>query len=49
MATISVVGRIAPLVNSIVIIINHFHAGVSDDVIEIYEQLEIKYVHSLDF
>ena len=49
MSTISLGGRIAPLLNAIVIIIIHFHARVSDDVIEIYEQLEIKYVHSLDF
>ena len=49
MSTISIGGRIAPLLNAIVIIIIHFHARVSDDVIEIYEQLEIKYVHSLDF
>ena len=48
-STISVGGRIAPLVNAIGIIIIHFHARVSDDVIEIYEQLEMKYVHSLDF
>ena len=49
MSTISVDGRIAPLDNAIGIIIIHFHARVSDDVIEIYEQLEMKYVHSLDF
>ena len=49
MSTTSVGERIAPFVNSIGIIIIHFHARVSDDVIEIYEQLEMKYVHSLDF
>ena len=49
MSTISVGGQIAPLVNAIGIIIIQFHARVSDDVIEICEQLEIKYVHSLDF
>ena len=49
MSTISVGGRVAPLSNAIGIIIIHFHARVSDDVIEIYEQLEMKYVHSLDF
>ena len=42
-------GGIAPLLKDGSIIITHLHARVSDDIIEIHKQLEIRYVHSLDF
>ena len=42
-------GGIAPLLKDVGIIITHLHARVSDDIIEIHKQLEIRYAHSLDF
>ena len=49
MSIILIGGGIAPLLKDGSIIITHLHARVSDDIIEIHKQLEIRYVHSLDF